>query len=81
MRNRSLSRRSKWVGSRPMLRTSRSIHSSGRELAAAFPVLFEVEGGQLDRLEAVDPERTPLAGCLLVVLVPDLDLRPDAAHE
>ena len=53
----------------------------GRELAAALPVLVEVEGGELDRLEPVDPERAPLAGGLLVVLVPDVDLRPDPAHQ
>ena len=33
----------------------------GRELAAACPVLVEVEGGKLDRLEVLDPERAPFA--------------------
>ena len=32
-------------------------------------------------LRLVDPERAPLALGLLVVLVPDVDLRPDAAHQ
>ncbi len=41
----------------------------GRELAAALPVLVEVERGELDRLEALDPERAPLPLGLLVVLV------------
>ena len=53
----------------------------GRELAAALPVLVEVERGKLDRLEALDPERAPLPLGLLVVLVLEVDLRPDAAHQ
>ena len=43
-------------------------------------VLLEVEGGDLDRRELVDPERV-LAPRLLVVLEAHVDLRPDAAHE
>ena len=53
----------------------------GGELAAALPVLVEVERGKLDRLEALDPERAPLPLGLLVVLVLEFDLRPDPAHQ
>lgn len=53
----------------------------GRELAAALPVLFEVERGELDRLQPLDPEGAPLPGHLFVILVLDVHLRPDPAPQ
>ena len=52
-----------------------------RELAAALPVFVQVERGELDRLEPLDPERASLALLLLVVLVPEVHLCPDPAHQ
>ena len=63
-----------------MLRTMRSIHSSVVNSLRTSPVLVEVEGGDLDRRELVDPERV-LALRLLVVLEAHVDLRPDAARQ
>ncbi len=53
----------------------------GRELAPAAAVLLQIERGDLDGLQALDPEGAFLALLLLVVLVPDVHLRPDAAHQ
>ena len=64
-----------------MVRSSRSIHSSVVNWLRHCAVLVQVEGGDLDRLQALDPERAFLALLLLVVLVLDVHLRPDAAHQ
>ncbi len=65
----------------PMVRQQQVDPLVGRELAAALPVFVQVERGELDRLQALDPERAPLPLGLLVVLVPDVHLCPDAAHQ
>ena len=64
-----------------MVRSSRSIHSSVVNWLRHCPVLVEVERGELDRLQALDPERALLPLLLFVVLMPDVHLRPDAAHQ
>src|SRR2546428_11461021 len=51
------------------------------ELAATLPVLFEVEGRKLDRPHVIDPERAPLSRRRLIILMPDVHLSPDTAHE
>src|SRR5207244_10953145 len=52
-----------------------------RELVAARPVLFKVEGRNLNRLQAVDPKRTAFTLLVFVVLVPNIQLRPNTAHQ
>ena len=62
------------------MRSSRSIHSSVVNSVRSLPVFLEVEGGELDGRELVDPEG------VLSLRLPrrtqsHLDLRPDAAGE
>src|SRR5262249_22970061 len=51
------------------------------ELTAATTVFFEIEGCQLDRLEVLDPERASLPLRLVIILMTNLDLRPDPANQ
>ena len=80
VRNSSFSRRSISTGSYPMLRTMRSSHSSVSEIGAEPAVFVEIERGELDGYELVDPERVFTAG-VLVVLKAHVDLRPDTTGQ
>ena len=51
-----------------------------RELPADVSILVEVEGGDLNRRQLVDPERV-LAPRLFVVFEAHVDLRPDTSHQ
>ena len=53
----------------------------GSELAAAGPVFFQVKRCDLDRFQPVDPEWAALALLLFVILMSNIQLRPDPAHE
>jgi len=44
-------------------------------------VFFQVEGGDLDRSEMFDPKRASLPFRFLIVLMPDVHLRPNATHQ
>jgi len=60
----------------PMVRKAgQSIRRCG--IGAARSVLFEVECRKLDRLQAVDPEWTALALLLFVVIMTNIQLRPN----
>ena len=63
-----------------MLRTIRSIHSSVVNSAAKALVFLQVESGDLDRRQLVDPEGV-LALAFLVIGEAHLDLGPDAAGQ
>src|SRR5260370_40247299 len=53
----------------------------GAELAAALPIIDEVEGGELYWPHFFDPERTALPLGLLIVEVADVHLCPDPTHQ
>jgi hypothetical protein len=53
----------------------------GGELIAARAIFFEVECRKLDRSQAVDPEWAALALLLFVVLMSNIHLRPNPAHQ
>src|SRR5438132_1501209 len=51
------------------------------ELTAALPVILEVEGSELDWFHIFNPERAAFSPGILIVLVGDVHLRPDATHQ
>src|ERR1700688_390584 len=53
----------------------------GGKLVAACAVFFEVECRKLNRFQTVDPEWAALTLLLFVVLMSNINLRPNPAHQ
>ena len=52
-----------------------------RELTATVLELRQIERGNLNGFQAVNPEGAPFALGILVKKMPDVNLGPDASHE